>query len=214
MLTRHAEFDSVSPQLSLDTLPVAFAERSSQSTLVLKALLLGPVSLLGAAPLVMIGIDTIAAPASASAATVSPIVAAQLLAALIVWTALFIIPLGKVCARLGRSRTVLIDRDIVQLTTRGLLSRRHDIIRLGSYRGLTHRVRTTLSGARHEIVLVHPRPEYSVLLAVGDRISDARVAQVAFTFGLPEISAKDMHVRRSRRPAFQMQQPIAAQATA
>ena len=207
MLMRHADYDSVFPQLSLDALPVTFVERSSQSTLVIKALLLGPMSVLVALPLVMIGMDVIAAPASAAIPTVSPLVAAQLAAALIVWTALFIVPLGKVLARLGRSRTVRIDRDSVQLTTRGHLGKRHEIVRLASYRGVAHRVRTTLSGARHEIVLVHADPQRSVLLAVADRIGDTQVAHMADALGLPQVAARDLQARKWKLPALSMQHP-------
>lgn len=206
MLMHHADYDSVSPQHDYSALPAAFVERSSQSTLIIKTLLLGPMSLLVAVPLVMIGIDLIAAPASAAALTVSPIVAAQLLAALIVWTALFIVPLAKIVPRLGRSRTVSIDHDTVQLTTHGLIGKRHEIVRLASYRGVAHRVRTTLSGARHEVVLVHPMPEHSVLLAIADRIADVQVARIAATLGLAEVPARELQARRRKLPVFSVRQ--------
>jgi hypothetical protein len=145
-----------------------------------------------AAPLTLLGLNVIAAPAQARALNISPVTALQLLAALALWTALFVVPLARILSRLGRRRAVRIEDGVVHLAARGPLRVRHSTLALRAYDGVAHRVRTTMSGTRHEVVLMHANPAQSVLLAVENRISDADVERIARALGLPVVSGREL----------------------
>lgn len=192
MLLRHANYDSVSPRPSFDVLPAQFVERSSQPALIFKALLLGTMALLVAVPVAMIAMGVATAPAERMPSTLSPFAALQLAMALIALAGLILLPLSAILARIGRRRSVHITRDAVHLQAHGLLSQRRQMLAITDYRGVTYRVRTTLSGTRHEILLVHPQPENSVLLAAADHAGDVSVARAAAALGVLEVPARDV----------------------
>jgi hypothetical protein len=199
---RHADFDCVTPQPSFDTLPVAFVESSSQPSLIAKAIVLGPACLLVAAPLAMLGLGVVASPADTKPLAISPVTLIQLFAAFVVWTGLFIVPFGRILSRLGRRRAVRIEGSTVHLATHGPFGVRHATQPLRAYEGVVHRVHTTLSGARHEMVLMHADPSLSVLLAVADRISEATVERAAMQLGLPVISGRTWQLPAWKLPIF------------
>jgi hypothetical protein len=55
--------------------------------------------------------------------------------------------------------------------------------------GLAHHIRASLSGARHEIVLVHPDRARSVLLAFDAQVREADLKAMAAQLGLPVVPA-------------------------
>jgi hypothetical protein len=208
MLMRHANYDTVSPRPDFDTLPAKFTERSSQPALVLKAVLLGFMSLLVAAPLALIAIDVAAASVERALPALSPVAALQLGLSLVAWAGLFVVPLAGIVARIGRCRSVEITRTSVHLDERSLFGSRRRSLPLAGYRGVTYRVRTTLSGARHEVVLVHPKPEHSVLLAVADHAGDVSLGRAMAVLGLPEVPARELQSPQGISP--QGMQPASA----
>ena len=62
---------------------------------------------------------------------------------------------------------------------------------LAQYAGVAHRVRASLSGLRHELILVHRKPSRSILLDVSQRIAAEDAARVANLLGLAEISSRE-----------------------
>ena len=58
---------------------------------------------------------------------------------------------------------------------------------LSAYAGVAHHVRASLSGTRHELILVHPEREKSVLLSVAPRTTQAEVNRVINLLGSFEI---------------------------
>jgi hypothetical protein len=87
---------------------------------------------------------------------------------------------------------------------------------LASYRGIAHVVRTSLSGTRHELVLVHPLRAHRILLCMADRISEAELAHAARILRLPVIAASDLYawpmLARLHRPVTAAQSAPAVQA--
>ena len=59
---------------------------------------------------------------------------------------------------------------------------------LASFAGVAHHVRASLSGTRHELILVHPDREKSVLLSLAAKVAQAEVDRVAALLGHKEIS--------------------------
>jgi hypothetical protein len=55
---------------------------------------------------------------------------------------------------------------------------------------VAHHIRASLSGARHEIVLVHADRRRSVLLHFADRVLESELAAVARRLELPVVPAR------------------------
>jgi len=62
---------------------------------------------------------------------------------------------------------------------------------LASYEGLAHRVRTSLSGVCHELVLVHRRPSRAVILTSSSQIPEEAVSAMARLFAVAEIPSRE-----------------------
>lgn len=98
-------------------------------------------------------------------------------------------------ARLSGRRRVNIRAGRIMVEQEGLFGVRRWSQPLSSYAGVAHHIRASLSGTRHEIVLVHERPEHDVLLAVSPRAPAVPACQVAGQLGLPEIEARQIYQR-------------------
>jgi hypothetical protein len=73
----------------------------------------------------------------------------------------------------------------------GLLGARAWVEPLSAYVGVAHRVRTSLSGVRHELVLVHQNPSKSLILRSSPQISQEAVETAARLFALAEIPSRE-----------------------
>lgn len=100
-------------------------------------------------------------------------------------------PVVRLLRALLVRRAVLIEKDLVTGSEATLFGRRHWREPMATYAGVVHRVRASLSGTRHELVLVHPDHRRSVLLAVAPRIEAADIAAMAGLLDLAEISSRD-----------------------
>jgi hypothetical protein len=132
-------------------------------------------------------------PAARAALAGRPQAAVQLTLALAFCTALFGWPLVRLARALAHTRSIVIDGRSVTVTERGLFAARTWSEPLAGYRGLAHSVRASLSGLRHELILVHKDPALSVLLAVANRISQAEVDRAASVLGLAEIPSREAY---------------------
>ncbi len=129
-----------------------------------------------------------------------PIVAVQLAIALIFWFGLVIWPLRRGLSRLSQRRVLTIDATTVIVDETNLFGRRRWSEPLASYRGLTHHVRSSLSGLRHELVLVHPDRARSLLVAAAEHMSDADVDLVRSHLRVGPVTPDELY-RRLRRPS-------------
>jgi hypothetical protein len=118
-----------------------------------------------------------------------PLVAFQLAVAMAFWIAVFAWPLRSLVARLTCRRAVEITRDSVAVDDQRAFGRQQWTAPLTAYRGITHHIRSSLSGTRHELLLVHPDAERSVLLMAADHITDAEIHRMASLLDLPEVPA-------------------------
>lgn len=109
-------------------------------------------------------------------------------------------PLARGIERFNARRAVLIGRRTVRAgdVQFGRLSRWQEPI--SAYVGLAHRVRTSLSGARHELFLVHPSPARSVLLETREHISDSDIAQLSHLLGVPLLQPAVLNTPAPGRP--------------
>ena len=188
-------FDHVEPQSAFERLPIALRLTTSRSSAVMKLLLLAPAMVGLAIPLTLLAARAAAEPWPFSLLADRPLASLQVLLGLGLWAALFIWPLKRIVGRFGASRSVTIDGAKVAVTDASPFGSRSWSAPLGSYAGIAHHVRASLSGLRHELVLVHSDPAKNVLIAIADRIPQSTVDKAKALLGLPEVPAKDLYVR-------------------
>ncbi len=59
--------------------------------------------------------------------------------------------------------------------------------------GVVHHVRASLSGTRHELILVHPQREKSVLLSLADKMPQSEVDRVAALLGQKVVPPSELY---------------------
>ena len=192
-------FDLVEPAPDFSRLPVHFTLTTSRSSVVVKLLMLAPMMVLLAVPLTLIGAKA-GAGASVEHSALSmlsdkPISSLQILTGLIVWVALFVWPLKRIVSRMGARRQVAIDGTSVMVADSSPFGSTAWSAPLGSYRGVAHHIRASLSGNRHELILVHRDPAKNVVLSISDRISQTTFEQAKYLLNLPEVPARELYAR-------------------
>jgi hypothetical protein len=136
--------------------------------------------------------EALSKPDALHLALAQPLATLQIVAGLMLLTALVLVPVRRLIAGVGHGGSIEIDGGIVRIEERGLFSSRTFDEPLDAYCGVAHRIRTTLSGLRHEIVLVHPDARRDVVIAL-DRIEPAATpASMIARLGLPQIAPADI----------------------
>lgn len=144
----------------------------------------------------LITTQAISEPEALSLALAKPLATLQIVAGVLLLSALLLVPARRLVSDFGRKGLVEIDGNIVRVAERGLFSSRRFREPLHAYRGVAHRIRTTVSGLHHELVLVHPDTHRDVVIAL-DRLGPAVTpASMIARIGLPEIRASDIAHRR------------------
>jgi hypothetical protein len=185
---RASAFETSVPAGPIGSLPVHLVQTPSRSLPWLMLALGLPAALSVMAPFVMIAAHA-ATDASGRALVLDRAdTVAQLAVALVVWALMFGWPAGRIAARIGCRREIALMPGTVSVIERGPLRTRVWSAPLSSFLGLSHRVRATLSGTRHELVLVHRQGDRSLLLRTADRIGQAEVSALASLLGCREIA--------------------------
>lgn len=162
--------------------PMIYDERASRrSALTLSALWLPLVAVLGMPGLALL--------ASAPSAEADQIGAAGIAATLLVLAMLAAAPLVQLLATFGQRRRVIVDNGVLHVEASAPLLSTRLSRPLDTFRGVTHRVRTSLSGVEHEILLLPRADGAPVRIHRADRIGPDTVAHVAARLGLPVIAA-------------------------
>ncbi len=138
-------------------------------------------------------------PEALNRAIAQPMVTLQVVAGLLLLATLILVPARRLVARAIHAGEIEIDDRLVRVSEHGYLARRSFAEPLEAYRGIAHRIRTTLSGVEHELVLVHPDARRDVVIALDGARADMTPANLMARIGLPEIAAGD--IRRVRRVA-------------
>ncbi len=138
-------------------------------------------------------------PDAVNLALAQPMVTLQIVAGLLLVATLVLVPARRMVARAIHTGQIEIDDQQVRVRERGYLTARSFAEPLDAYRGTAHRIRTTLSGVQHEVVLVHRDARRDVVIALDAGRNDMTPAGLIARLGLPEIAAADIH--RARRVA-------------
>jgi hypothetical protein len=137
---------------------------------------------------VMLILQALLAPAARAVVAQHPALGLEILAAVAFWTYLLGRPLKRLFDRLSVTRMIEIDAASVTITERGYLRAHCWAVPLASFAGVAHHVRASLSGTRHELILVHPNRHNSVLLSLAANVPQEEVDRVAALLGHKEIS--------------------------
>lgn len=132
-----------------------------------------------------------------------PLVAFELLAALSFWTLLFCWPLYRLFRSAMYLRHVKIDNEFVSVTDRRPSGTSAWQEPLTAYLGVAHHIRTSLSGVRHEMILVHPNQARSVFLSVAEHISDKDYRAALDLLTLPPVPASLIYGLQAKTQAEQ-----------
>jgi hypothetical protein len=122
-----------------------------------------------------------------------PVAAFELAVAMAFWIGLFFFPLRALYRRLTWRRDVEITHDDVSVQDYRTFGGGAWVAPLSSYKGVAHHVLTSLSGIRHQLVLIHPDPARSVLLMTSEQIGDADVVRMSRLLGVPRVPAAELY---------------------
>jgi hypothetical protein len=172
---------------SFRSLPYDVEHRASRTAAIVLMALLVPV--LAAVLLPAALMLTFAAHDLWDAAAHKPLPATILAAGLIAWIGLLLAAAKHTLQHFGTRRRVRIAGGHVTVNETGLLRATRWSAPLGEFKGIAHHVRATLSGVRHELILVHSVRSRSVLLYAAPAIAQATIDDAARLLGRPQVAA-------------------------
>jgi hypothetical protein len=199
-----ARVDATAASDPIRSLPFILEQRASTTSLVIAGIFIVLAATVLLAPFGVLAAHAATAPASFLATIQQPAVAVQLGLALLVALVFVAVPLRLLVLRSRRPRRIVISQQSVSVTT-GTHGTPPDWSEpLTAYQGVAHHIRTSLSGAQHEIVLVHEQASKSVVLHTADRIGQPQIDAVAALLNLPQVPARALYERTpAKRPALQ-----------
>jgi hypothetical protein len=140
-------------------------------------------------PQIALALTAIASPEIRAILENQPSVAIELALAFVFWTALVCLPLRSMLAAILCRRQVSIADGMIEVVDIAPFSRKTWRAPLASFDGIAHHVRSSLSGVRHEAILVHPDTRRNVILMVAAQIGDPELRELGQVLGLPRVSA-------------------------
>lgn len=147
-------------------------------------------------PVTLIAIHGLTDPQGAQGIVDRPFSSVLLAIGLLVAVGLLAIPLRSGLNRLRQRGAIRVGLDHVTVEQQGLIGRKSWEASFDQFAGVTHHIRASLSGARHEIILVHPDPRKNVLLNLSHRAPERGADQFAQLFGVKVIPASVLYSRR------------------
>lgn len=186
-----------------DAIIFQIVQKASRGAAISQFLLAAPALIAWIVPIVLCA-QAAADPHTLDIISDRPFAAGQIALAFAGWSLIFGIPLVSLSKRIATSRSITITADTVRVADTSWLRTRHWSQPLAAYRGLGQRVRTTLSGLEHEVVLVHPDPAKTVVLAQSPRSVHATLDELRALLRVPEMSATTaqlLPIAAAARPA-------------
>lgn len=200
---RAAIFDRVDPPVPTE-LPLRLTATCSRRSAAVLLVLAIPLVLGAGLGSLMLVLDAAITPGVRAVVAEHPALGLEVATALAFWTYLLALPLKRPFDRLAARRTIFIDAETVAVCETGHFRCRTWTAPRSAFSGLTHHVRASLSGTRHELILVHPDREKSVLLAVADRMTQGEVDRVAALLEQKEIPPGELYRMRDLWPRIFM----------
>lgn len=192
---RPLTFETIIPTQPLSALPARLEQSSPRGMAMLSLLLLTIAGLATVTPFVAVTWHLIEAPEGRNLASEQPGSVLQLGFGLAMWTVLLGWPARRLTHQLASRRNVtLTTRDVI-IEDHGLFGRRTWTAATASYIGVAHHVRASLSGVRHELVLLHDDPRHTLLLAIAPRFAQSEIDRVCHLLGTTEVPARLLYER-------------------
>ena len=189
---RVAIYDRVEPPVPAQ-LPLRLAQTCSQRAATALLVLVVPAALGGTFAALAVVFQALLAPDARAVVEQHPTLGLEILFAIAFILYLLALPTRRLVARLSTTRTVEIADGLVSVTEGGHFRSWTWVAPLASFAGVAHHVRASLSGTRHELILVHPTRAISVLLSVAPRTSQSEVDRVATLLGHKEIPPSELY---------------------
>ncbi len=189
---RVAIFDRIEPKVP-SGLPFRSVQTCSRRTAMAFLLLLIPIVVALGFGCTFLIMQAAAAPAARAVVAQQPALALEILAALGFLAYLLGLPTKRLLDRLAVHRTVEINETTVPVTEGKNFRSWTWTAPLSSFAGITHLVRASLSGTRHELILIHPERKKSVLVGVGDRMLQEDIDRVAVLLGQSVVPPKELY---------------------
>ena len=188
-----AVFDAVLPADPPGNFPAELVQRVSRSRTLLLSLLVLPF-LTATAVLIFALLSTFMPnPEGLNLLANKPATVIKLGLAISLTVAVAWLPIRALFWRVGRHRTVEFHATKVHVRDQSLLGETSWSAPFSSFRGVVHHVRATLSGAHHELFLVHPDPTRTILLHTATEIPQSTINHYASLVALPELAARELY---------------------
>ena len=113
------------------------------------------------------------------AVSTRPLAAAQILTGLAFWLILLGFPIYRLLDTLTRSRSIEIAGGKITVRDRVFGRTSSWNAAVSEFLGVAPYLRASLSGVRHELILIHPERQRSILVAMAPRLMQSEVDQVA-----------------------------------
>ena len=200
---RVAIYDRVEPPVPSE-LPLRLVETCSHRSAAALLILAVPAVLAGGLCSLLLIADALFAPATRAIVAQHPALGLEILAGMAFWAYLLSLPLRRLLMRLAATRTIVIDDAMVTVTESGHFRSRTWSAPRNAFSGITHHVRASLSGTRHELILVHPTREKSLLLSLADKMSQSEVDRVAALLSCKEIPPSELYRLKALWPRISL----------
>lgn len=187
-----AQFDARSSNDSLPALPLTLDRQNSPTSIAIAATFIALAAAILLAPFSLLAAQAAHDPVAFLATIQQPAIALQLSLALVVAVVFVTVPLRLLLRRSMQPRRIVVSGHRVEATNdpAGQPTWSEP---LSAYHGVAHHIRTSLSGARHEIVLVHPVAAKSIVLMSADRIGQPQVDAMAALLKVREVPARALY---------------------
>ncbi len=195
---RAAAFETIDPNCAITALPTTLQQTPSRMSPWLIIALAFPAALAVIAPYALIALHAAREP---SLITDQVERSALLGLALLLWSAVFVWPIVGRAKQAATKRRIEIAEGRVTVWETGLFSATTWSEPLSTYAGLAHHVRSSLSGTRHELLLIHPEPERSLLLRTASQISQTEINHLTALLGCREIAPRVFYRNLKRMDA-------------
>jgi hypothetical protein len=195
---RATDFETITPDAPLTGLPLTLRQTPSRAAPFLLAALAMPAALVSLVPFVLVAEHL----SRDSTILITRIETALAIGAgLLLWIGVFAWPFLARVGRAGCDRTIEITGTMVTVTDQGWLAAQTWQEPLSAYTGLSHRVRSSLSGTRHELLLMHVNSSRTLLLRVAPRIAQSELDETAMLLGCREIAPRVIYPTFGYAPA-------------
>lgn len=174
-------------------LPITLRQSNPKLSRLPGLLLMSTLAALIVVPQIVLAVYAFASPDVRTALLDHPMTGIELAIAFAFWVGLVCWPLRSIFMALICHRLVDIRDGQVEVIDETPFSASGWRLPLTTYEGIALHVRSSLSGLRHEAILVHPNRGRSIILMVAEHIGEPEIQELCRVLGVPQISASRLY---------------------